>query len=131
MVPEVPQQNNAVDCGIFTIAFGKATAEGDLPSARDFQYTPEDVIQDRLRIANRLNLAIRADHLNDNAFTALTVIPNVNPTQPPSPALSASSIHPVVLDMEPDLPTVTTETPMDVDDDDARPRQFMYVIFSL
>ncbi|KAJ7161797.1 hypothetical protein C8R43DRAFT_1104873 [Mycena crocata] len=98
-VPHVPQQNNGVDCGLFTITFGMATVEDDLPDASTFKYTPADAAADRIRFANRINIGIRADQTNHKA---LKLVPR-SPSRPPSPALSVSSIHPVP-DLEEEVP---------------------------
>ncbi|KAJ7743233.1 hypothetical protein DFH07DRAFT_979671 [Mycena maculata] len=56
-VPKVPQQDNAVDCGLFAMANGECVANGGDPST--LSYTGESATRDRVRIANCLHRGIR------------------------------------------------------------------------
>lgn len=86
IAPPVPQQDNAVDCAIFTIAFGVGVMEGQLPDNSDFEYTPRNAQDDRVRIANRLNEGICGDPENTpDLFPPVSLS-----APPPSPALSTS-----------------------------------------
>ncbi|KAJ7443077.1 hypothetical protein B0H11DRAFT_1932064 [Mycena galericulata] len=108
VAPSVPQQNNAVDCGIFCISFGMAVAEGvNLPHADSFKYTPMDATKNRIRFANRLCIGIQAD---SNNHKALGLVPR-SPTRPVSPALSSSSPRPVETFENEPTPEISSEVP--------------------
>ncbi|KAJ7474222.1 hypothetical protein FB451DRAFT_1558412 [Mycena latifolia] len=107
MVPAVPQQNNAFDCGIFTIAFARVIAEGGVPDAPAFVYTPADAAEDRIKIANRLSRGIRADPVNEKALRAVEVSPSF--ADSPSPVLSSTSVRPISPGIDPSsLPTMAS-----------------------
>ncbi|KAJ6629640.1 hypothetical protein B0H10DRAFT_1292925 [Mycena sp. CBHHK59/15] len=90
IVPQVAQQQNAVDCGIYTIFFGHTLAAGVSPGS--IGYTEVSAAQDRIRIANRLNTGLWACVLNHKL---LGLIP-ASPPHPASPALSSISVRPAV-----------------------------------
>ncbi|KAJ7724877.1 hypothetical protein B0H16DRAFT_1736451 [Mycena metata] len=71
-IPQVPQQDNDVDCAVFTIVFGVEIAEGRLPD--DLKYGAANVEHERIRIANHLSAAIHADRDN---WSSLGIAPDV------------------------------------------------------
>ncbi|KAJ7187358.1 hypothetical protein C8R46DRAFT_1207309 [Mycena filopes] len=83
--PRVPQQNTALDCAIFTIRFGVAIAQGRAPDAPDFDFKQADAQDERIRIANRISVAIRADRNNHRALGILPPTTESSETASPLP----------------------------------------------
>ncbi|KAJ6450285.1 hypothetical protein C8R45DRAFT_946892 [Mycena sanguinolenta] len=94
----VSQQDNAVDCGIYTIIFAQAIAQNVDPST--LVLTNTAVQQSRLQIANRFNRAIRAHPMKSTALgipISLPSTPGENTIIPAPPAHTGRKIpaHPI------------------------------------
>ncbi|KAF8150354.1 hypothetical protein K438DRAFT_1943661 [Mycena galopus ATCC 62051] len=82
-IAAVSQQDNAVDCGIYTVAFSQAIAQNVDPSA--VALTNDSVAQSWIEVANRLNRAIRAHRKNAAALGIPLTEPSGETGNPPPP----------------------------------------------
>ncbi|KAF7328148.1 hypothetical protein MVEN_02572200 [Mycena venus] len=83
-IMRVPQQENSVDCGIYSVAYAIPLAHMEAPDYPvSMVYTKESAAQGRIKIANRLNRAILAA-VSTNKSVA-TIIGQRSGVLPPDP----------------------------------------------